>query len=120
MHRRVALTAISNFMTKSEFQELQIRAASCGTTLKEFLRDEGVAYSTYNYWSKKTKAESESLPIAPISIHRESCTTPVTATALMDGVDSPGVTLAFSNGVKAHFGRGSEHVLMEVLTKSMY
>lgn len=105
-------------MTKSEFQELQSHAASCGTTLKEFLRAEGVAYSTYNYWSKKVKSESGSFPIAPISIRTESrvAAEPVT----MAGVDLPGVTLAFPNGVKAHFGRGSEHVLMEVLTKSMY
>lgn len=40
-------------MTKSEFQELQARAASSGTTLKDFIRAEGVAYSTYNYWYKK-------------------------------------------------------------------
>ena len=80
-------------MTKSEFQDLQNRAASCGTTLKEFLRKEGVAYSTYNYWSKKTKAESESLPIAPISIRKPSGSMPETVS--MSGVELPGVTLAF-------------------------
>lgn len=37
----------------------------------------------------------------------------------MAGVELPGVTLAFPNGVKAHFGRGSEAVLMEVLSQSM-
>lgn len=105
-------------MTKSEFQELQNRAASCGTTLKEFLRFEGVAYSTYNYWCKKIKAESESLPIAPISIRAEHSVT--SAPVSMSGVELSGVTLAFPNGVKAHFGRGSEQVLMEVLSKSMY
>jgi len=105
-------------MTKSEFQELQIRAASCGTTLKDFLRAEGVAYSTYNYWCKKSKAEAEPMRIAPISIRTEFHTS--SAPASMAGVDLPGVTLAFPSGVKAHFGRGSEHVLMEVLSKSMY
>ena len=104
-------------MTKSEFQELQVRAASSGTTLKDFLRSEGVAYSTYNYWSKKLKAEAEALPIAPISIrHQEHKTDTGT---VMAGVELPGVTLAFPNGVKAHFGRGSEAVLMEVLSQSM-
>lgn len=105
-------------MTKSEFQELQVKAASCGTTLKEFLRTEGVAYSTYNYWCKKIKAESESLPIAPISIRAEhhASSSPVS----MSGVELPGVTLAFPNGVKAHFGRGSEQMLMEVLSQSIY
>lgn len=105
-------------MTKSEFQELQVRAASSGTTLKEFLRAEGVAYSTYNYWCKKSKAEAEPMPIAPISIRAESHMS--SASVSMAGVDLPGVTLAFPNGVKAHFGRGSEQVLMEVLSKSMY
>ena len=104
-------------MTKSEFEELQIRAASSGTTLKEFLKSEGVAYSTYNYWSKKTKAESDSLPIAPISIRQQDGRTDTGD--MMPGVELPGVTLAFPNGVKAHFGRGSEGVLMEVLTQSM-
>ena len=37
----------------------------------------------------------------------------------LSGVGIPGVTLAFPNGVRAHFGRGSESVLMEVLTQSM-
>lgn len=104
-------------MTKSEFQELQYRAASSGKTLKEFLRREGVAYSTYNYWSKKIKAETEPMPIAPISIRKASGTIPEAAP--MSGVELPGVTLAFPNGVRAHFGRGSEGVLMEVLTQSM-
>ena len=105
-------------MTKSEFQELQSRVASCDTTLKEFLRTEGVAYSTYNYWCKKMKSEAEPLPMAPISIRTESGMT--TEAVLISGVELPGVTLAFPNGVRAHFGRGSEHVLMEVLSKSMY
>lgn len=104
-------------MTKSEFQELQVRAASCGTTLKEFLRCEGVAYSTYNYWCKKLKAEAEPMPVAPISISKPSESVPETVS--MSGVELPGVTLAFPNGVRAHFGRGSEGVLMEVLSQSM-
>lgn len=104
-------------MTKSEFQALQVRAASCGTTLKEFLRIEGVAYSTYNYWSKKLKAEANPMPIAPISISRPS--DPIPEPVPMSGMELPGVTLAFPNGVRVHFGRGSEAVLMEVLTQSM-
>lgn len=53
-------------MTKSEFQELLTRTASSGTTLKDFLRLEGVAYSTCNFWSKKLKSESEPLRKHPI------------------------------------------------------
>lgn len=104
-------------MTKSEFQELQNRAASSGKTLKDFLRTEGVAYSTYNYWSRKVKSEGEPMPIAPISIRSSSG--PFPESVSMSAVELPGVTLAFPNGVRAHFGRGSEGVLMEVLSQSM-
>lgn len=63
------------------------------------------------------KTEAESLPMAPISIrHHERLTDKGNE---MSGVELPGVTLAFPNGVKAHFGRGSESVLMEVLSQSM-
>lgn len=104
-------------MTKSEFQDLKSRAAASGTTLKAFLKAEGVAYSTYNYWCKKIKAESESLPMAPISICNESKTGPDSLPIV--GMELPGVMVAFPNGVKAHFGRGSERILMEVLSQSM-
>lgn len=104
-------------MTKSEFQELQVRAASSGTPLKEFLKRESVAYSTYNYWSKKMKSESISHPIAPITIRKASAQLPETAS--MSGIGLSGVTLAFPNGVRAHFGIGSEAILMEVLSQSM-
>ena len=117
MHIKVALTATSILMTKSEFQDLQIRAAASGMTLKSFLQAEGVSYSTYNYWYRKIKAESESLPIAPISLRSE--TQEIPASGIVSGAGVPGVMVAFPNGVRAHFGQGSEGVLMEVLTKSM-
>ena len=104
-------------MTKSEYQDLQMRAATSGMTLKSFLQAEGVAYSTYNYWCRKMKTESETFPIAPISILSESHST--SASGTVTGVGVPGVMVAFPNGVRAHFGQGSEGVLMEVLTKSM-
>ena len=104
-------------MTKSEFEELQLKFNTSGMTLKSFLKSEGVAYSTYNYWSRKVKAESRSLPIAPIELREPS--RPLQTAAMLSEVELPGVTLAFPNGVRAHFGRGSEIVLMDVLTKSM-
>ena len=104
-------------MTRSEFEELQVRAASSGTSLKKFLRNEGIAYSTYNYWNKKIKAEARSFPLAPISIRSESGV--YRGDRAMTGIDLPGVTLAFPNGLKAHFGIGSEAVLIEVLTQSI-
>ena len=105
-------------MTKIEFEELQHKFQTSGKTLKAFLKEEGVAYSTYNYWSKKLRDEAVTLPIAPIELreHRESY---ASTNVSMSDVELPGVTLAFPNGVRAHFGRGSEGMLMEVLTKSM-
>ncbi len=104
-------------MTKLEFEELQRKFASSGMTLRSFLKATGVAYSTFNYWSRKTKAEAEPMPIAPITLHHDQHPTQEAPRMEMAGV--PGVTLAFPNGVRAHFGSGSERMLMDVLTKSM-
>lgn len=104
-------------MTKQDFEELQQKFNISGMTLKTFLKSEGVAYSTYNYWNRKVRTESETLPVAPISIH-ESKRETVSDVRLND-VGLPGVTVAFPNGVRAHFGSGSERVLIEVLSKSM-
>ncbi len=104
-------------MTKLEFEELQLKFNASGMTLKSFLKKEGVAYSTYNYWSRKIKEESRSLPIAPIELRETSHDAP--SEPMLSGVGLPGVTIAFPNGVRAHFGSGSEGVLMDVLTKSM-
>ena len=105
-------------MTKLEFEELQHKFHSSGNTLKAFLKEEGIAYSPYNYWSRKLRDEAVTLPIAPIELqnHQDPY---ATGGISMGNVELPGVTLAFPNGVRAHFGRGSEGMLMEVLTKSM-
>ena len=105
-------------MTKIEFEELQHRFQTSGKTLKAFLKEEGIAYSTYNYWSKKLRDESVTLPIAPIELHEQGASYS-SGDISMSEVELPGVTLAFPNGVRAHFGRGSEGMLMELLTKSM-
>ena len=103
-------------MTREEFEALRNRVKTSGGTLKTFLKAEGIAYSTYNYWERKTRAEREPHPIAPITIreHRGRF-----VENMMSGVGVPGVTLAFPNGLKAHFGQGSEMVLMEVLNRSL-
>lgn len=106
-------------MTKQEFEKLSERARTSGSTLKDFLKREGIAYSTYNYWRKKIETEESKdviLPMAPISFrepHRESFV------ATLDCATVPGVVVAFPNGIKAHFGAGSEGVLMKVLDASM-
>lgn len=106
-------------MTKLDFEELQQKFQNSGMTLKAFLKMEGIAYSTYNYWSKKLRDEAVSLPIAPIALREPHDTCISGDVSLSSNVELPGVTLAFPNGVRAHFGRGSERVLMDVLTKSM-
>lgn len=62
---------------------------------------------------RKTKAKSEEMPIAPIRIRSESQETAGSGT--IAGVGVPGVMVVFPNGVRAHFGQGSEGVLIEVL-----
>lgn len=57
------------------------------------------------------------LPIAPIALHEPRDSNAPQDVGVM-GVELAGVTLVFPNGVRAHFGRGSEGMLMEVLTKA--
>ena len=103
-------------MTREEFEALRNRVKASGETLKTALKAEGIAYSTYNYWCKKLEAEKQKHPIAPITIreHRGRF-----VENMMAGGGLPGVTLAFPNGLKAHFGQGSETLLMEVLNRSL-
>ena len=103
-------------MTREEFEALRNRIKTSGCTLKSFLKAEGVSYTTYNYWRKKLDAEKREHPIAPITIRERPRDT---SENMLSGPGLPGVTLAFPNGLKAHFGRGSERVLMEVLNRSL-
>ena len=54
-------------MIKEEFENLQRRHQESGKTLKEFLLESGIGYSTYSYWRKKFLAREESHELAPIS-----------------------------------------------------
>lgn len=103
-------------MTKEEFERLQQKVAESGQPLKTVLPLMGIAYSTYNYWRKKFSQPETPMEIAPIVV-KSSLDCNIAPS--MDIVELPGVTLAMPNGVRAHFGRGSEGVLMEVLRQSM-
>ena len=103
-------------MTREEFEALRNRVKASGKTLKSVLKAEGVAYSTYNYWLRKTRAEQEPHPMAPITIREAQRDT---SGNMLSGLGMPGVTLAFPNGLRAHFGQGSERVMMEVLSRSL-
>ena len=102
-------------MNRLEFEELELQAQQSGLPLKSYLEQAGISYSTYHYWRKKCssdKGETEQ-ELAPISFRQ-----PATELALGEQV-SQGVSLLFPNGLRAHFGNGSEEILMELLTRSL-
>lgn len=105
-------------MTRKEFECIQSDLKAAGLPIKEYLASVGVPYSTYSYWRKKVELESQTLPIAPISIKNAESATDISTPVISAGA-THGVMLAFPNGVRAHFGAGSERVLMEVLNRSM-
>ena len=100
-------------MTKEEFEVLQLDLQKSGKPLMSYLHDSGINYSTYTYWRRKLDRDSKAQPeIAPISFR------PSTAPAFNASIAS-GATLLFPNGLRAHFGAGSEDVLRELLDKSL-
>ena len=104
-------------MTKEEFAALQLSHRESGKTLKEFLKDLGVGHSTYNYWRKKFLTEEEPHELAPISFRESSHHQ--SSSAVFSGDIPSGATLLFPNGLRAHFGTGTESMLMELLEKSL-
>ena len=102
-------------MNRTEFEELEKQVQQSGLSLKSYLRQIGVSYSTYHYWQKKYSAEQDSIKqeLVPINIKRP------TAELSLDELAPYGVALLFPNGLRAHFGSGSEKLLMEVLNQSL-
>ena len=102
-------------MSKEEFQQLQLDHQQSGLSLKSYLQQIGTGYSTYNYWRKKyCSAEDERHDLAPISFRQSS-----PSSGSFTGDVPGGATLLFPNGLRAHFGAGSEDVLRELLDKSL-
>ena len=100
-------------MTKEEFEVLLSDQQKSGKPLMSYLHDAGVNYSTYTYWRRKLERESKPQPeIAPISFRQSSET-------VFNGSVPSGATLLFPNGLRAHFGSGTETVLWELLNKSL-
>lgn len=79
--------------------------------LQSYLQQLGVSYSTYHYWHKKCSVNKNSVKqeLAPISFKQ------VTTESSPEEQVPHGVALLFPNGLRAHFGIGSEDILMEVL-----
>lgn len=91
-------------MNRSEFEELELQVQQSGLLLKSYLQQIGVSHSTYHYWHKKCSVDKDSLKqgLTPISFRQ-------TTTELTLGKQvSQGVFLLFPNGLRAHFGSGSE------------
>ena len=97
-------------MTKEDFEVLQLNLQQSGKSVKDYLHDASVKYSTYNYWHKKSLVKDDTIPgLAPISF-----------TGHADPVfNSAGAMLLFPNGLRAHFGSGTEDALRDLLDKSL-
>ncbi len=100
-------------MTREEFELLQQELLQSGKPLMSYLQEAGVKYSTYTYWRRKTVSAKEcAAPIAPISFTQPK-------DPVFSGSVPSGATLLFPNGLRAHFGSGTEGMLMELLNKSL-
>ena len=102
-------------MNRQEFEELELQLQQSGLPLKSYLQQIGVSYSTYHYWRKKCSVDKNSVrqELAPICFKQAA-----TESSLEEQIPQ-GVALLFPNGLRAHFGDGSEEILMELLTKSL-
>ena len=104
-------------MTKEEFITLQLHHHESCKTLREYLKEKGVGYSTYYYWRKRYLTDEEPHELAPISFR--ACSDQPTETLPFPKDIPTGATLLFPNGLRAHFGTGMEGLLMDVLERSL-
>jgi len=100
-------------MTQEDFIELQSNHQKSGLSLKLYLQQIGISYTTYNYWRKKSLAKDDPKhELAPISFTQH-------ADPVLSGTVPTGATLLFPNGLRAHFGSGTEDLLRDLLDKSL-
>ena len=104
-------------MTKEEFEVLKREQKESGKSIRSFLAGRGICLTSYYYWKKKFDHPKPEVGLVPVEIHNEG-NGDSAGIGIRQG-ENGGVSLAFPNGLRAHFGRGSEKVLMEVLRKSM-
>lgn len=55
-------------MTEEEFKKLQHQQLESGRTLKSFLQEMSISYSTWIYWRRKYDGKAPVHELAPISI----------------------------------------------------
>lgn len=106
-------------MTREEFESVQKGYARSGRSLKSYLKEQGIPYTTFHYWRKKIESEQESHPIAPITLRNNGRNKDATVESCSPTLSPEGVMVAFPNGLRAHFGRGSERLLMDLFTQSL-
>ena len=102
-------------MNRLEFEELELQVQQSGLPLKSYLQQIGVSYSTYHYWRRKCSVDRNSVKqeLAPISLKQS------VMESSPEGQVPHGVAVLFPNGLRAHFGNGSEEILMELFTQSL-
>ena len=101
-------------MNRLEFEELELQVQQSSLPLKSYLQQIGVRYSTYHYWHRKCFVDRTSVKqgLAPISFKQSVESSP-------EEQVPHGVAVLFPNGPRAHFGNGSEEILMELFTESL-
>lgn len=104
-------------MTKDKFLSLQLQHQRSGKGLTQFHKDTGICYSNYHYWDKKNKTVDTPKELAPILFMKTKAKEPASPTFANDMPS--GTTLLFPNGFRAHFGAGTDDILMEILKKSL-
>ena len=102
-------------MTKSDFLQLQELQRDSGLTLMKYLRENGLSYSTYNYWKRKflcRVSEESAVPFARV------CLRPSTEVALTSPTGH--ITLRFPNGVHVCLDAGMEESASRLITSYPY
>lgn len=56
-------------MTKEDFEILQSDLLQSGKSVKAYLQEAGVSYSTYNYWRKKVATQTKTIE-KPTSLNK--------------------------------------------------
>lgn len=103
-------------MNRLEFEELELQVQQSSLPLKSYLQQIGVRYSTYHYWHRKCFVDRTSVKqgLAPISFKQS-----VMESSPEEQVPH-GVAVLFPNGLRAHFGNGSENCSPKVFEAAMF
>ena len=102
-------------MTKDDFLQLQELQRNSGLPLMKYLRENGMSYSTYNYWKHKflyQESEESEVPFAQV------CLRPSTEVVLPSLAGH--MTLYFPNGVHVCLDAGMEESASRLITSYPY